>query len=106
MDLQMPGMNGHTATQEIRRLAISRAKELPIVALTANASRDVEAECLASGMNDYLVKPIKVSALKKVIADIVAKKNINEILNNFVHYKIIIRQTAKKKHLTQKELSA
>ena len=56
MDMQMPVMDGVTATQEIRK--DSRFQELPIVAMTANVmAADVE-KCYTAGMNDHLGKPI------------------------------------------------
>ncbi len=56
MDISMPGMDGITATREIRKFA-SRS-ELPVVALTAYASSEERERCLKTGMNDYLTKPI------------------------------------------------
>lgn len=56
MDLQMPVMDGITATKKIRE---KKSKEiLPIIAMTADARSGVEKEVLDSGMNDYLTKPI------------------------------------------------
>jgi signal transduction histidine kinase/CheY-like chemotaxis protein len=63
MDVQMPEMDGYTATRKIRALNVSRAKSVPIIAMTANVFKeDVEA-CLAAGMNGHLGKPIDVAAL-------------------------------------------
>lgn len=72
MDIQMPEMDGPTATQEIRKLA-SRACDTPIVALTANAMAGHREEYLRAGMNDYVTKPIDprklFAALARVVAD-------------------------------------
>ena len=63
MDLQMPEMDGITATRIIRELEIEKAKHIPIVAMTANVfQEDVEA-CLAAGMNDHLGKPLDMNKL-------------------------------------------
>ncbi|MFA6216380.1 MAG: response regulator [Candidatus Omnitrophota bacterium] len=64
MDLQMPVMGGVEATQIIRR---ELNKDIPIIALTAAAMKEDEERALASGMNDYLTKPIDVNRLKVVL---------------------------------------
>lgn len=57
MDMQMPVMDGVTATREIRKIA--RFNDLPIVAMTANAMQGDRDFCLAAGMNDHVAKPIE-----------------------------------------------
>jgi CheY-like chemotaxis protein len=61
MDLQMPVMDGHQATLEIRR--DPRLSALPIVAMTAHAMAEERERCFAEGMNGHVSKPIDPEAL-------------------------------------------
>lgn len=62
MDLRMPGMDGVTAIRHLRARPDAKA-ELPVIVVTADAGRDVEAECLAAGADGVLVKPVSMTAL-------------------------------------------
>jgi PAS domain S-box-containing protein len=67
MDMQMPGMDGITATREIRALEGS-GKRVPIIAMTANAMADDQRRCLEAGMDDYVSKPITPAKLRATVA--------------------------------------
>jgi CheY-like chemotaxis protein len=67
MDMNMPEMDGMTATRVIRALT-GPANVTPIVALTAHIFVGLREELLAAGMNDYLSKPIRIAALVTALA--------------------------------------
>ena len=67
MDIQMPEMDGITATRIIRGMSGSVKASIPIVALTANAMKGDAEQYLAAGMNDYLTKPIDSASLTTVL---------------------------------------
>lgn len=71
MDLQMPVMNGIDATRQIRALPLGWAKNIPIIAMTANAMKDDIKRCLDAGMNYHLAKPVDMEQLLKTLALIV-----------------------------------
>jgi two-component system, sensor histidine kinase and response regulator len=68
MDVQMPDMDGLAATAVIREQERQQGGHLPIIALTAHAMKGDQERCLASGMDDYISKPISAQALSTVIA--------------------------------------
>ncbi len=68
MDIQMPEMDGITATREIRQLNNQKKAAIPIIALTANALKGDSERYLAAGMNDYLSKPFTEDNLFRVIS--------------------------------------
>jgi signal transduction histidine kinase/DNA-binding response OmpR family regulator len=59
MDVQMPEMDGYEATRQIRALDLPNAKEVPIIAMTANVFKEDVEKCLAAGMNAHLGKPLE-----------------------------------------------
>jgi signal transduction histidine kinase/DNA-binding response OmpR family regulator len=65
MDIQMPEMDGYTATSIIRN---EMNKDIPIIAMTAHAMSGEKEKCLQLGMNDYVSKPIKETVLYNIIA--------------------------------------
>ncbi len=67
MDIQMPEMDGMTATRLIRELQAPEKAQIPIVALTAFAMKGEDKLFLQAGMNDYLTKPIRLDQLQRVL---------------------------------------
>ncbi|MGA2157634.1 MAG: PAS domain S-box protein [Dehalococcoidia bacterium] len=67
MDVEMPLMNGLKATKIIRGKEKKSGRHIPIVAMTAYATKEDKEKCLAAGMNDYLVKPVKSKDLYALI---------------------------------------
>jgi CheY-like chemotaxis protein len=67
MDCQMPVMDGYSATTELRRR--ERAGEhVPVIALTADATPEAQAACIAAGMDDYLGKPLRSTTLHAALS--------------------------------------
>lgn len=67
MDMQMPVMDGPAAVRQIRNLDHPQAKEIPIIAVTANAYHEDIQKCLAAGMNDHLAKPVDYQKLTELL---------------------------------------
>ncbi|OGS42697.1 MAG: hypothetical protein A2506_06995 [Elusimicrobia bacterium RIFOXYD12_FULL_66_9] len=66
MDGHMPEMDGFEATLRIRALA-GAVRDIPIVAMTADALSGDHAKCLSAGMNDYISKPVDMKELERVL---------------------------------------
>ena len=69
MDVQMPELDGCEATRQIRQLARGDAASVPILALTGNSSSDDVEAAMQAGMNDYMVKPVKMKLLAKMMSE-------------------------------------
>lgn len=69
MDVQMPNMDGYTATQRIRDLDDSRA-EIPIIAMTANAYDEDRRKAQEAGMDGFLAKPLDVDEMMRLLGKI------------------------------------
>ncbi|MEJ5199011.1 MAG: response regulator, partial [Anaerolineae bacterium] len=67
MDVQMPEMDGFSATHAIRQIELASGRHIPIVALTANAMERDRERCLAAGMDDYIAKPIIQHELRRLL---------------------------------------
>lgn len=73
MDVMMPIMDGLTATRKIRELERDDAKEVVIIAMTANVFKEDRDKCLKAGMNDHLGKPLEIEKVKKSIVEQIEK---------------------------------
>ena len=113
MDIQMPIMDGYEATKIIRE----QNREIPIIAITANAMREDVERTQAVGMNAHLNKPIEVEKLYETVLKYVSKKSDNYqkahrssendiIIPKFIHIdtKIGLQYTAENKKLYLKIL--
>ena len=63
MDIQMPKMDGYTATREIRTLNDPKCANIPIIAMTANAFEEDRKKAIKAGMNAHIAKPISVDII-------------------------------------------
>lgn len=71
MDIQMPNMDGYTASKKIRGMEREDAKAIPIIALTANAFDEDRNKAFAAGMNGHIAKPIDVGRMVRSIGALV-----------------------------------
>ena len=67
MDIQMPVMNGYDATMQIRKLKRADAKNVPIIAMTADAFNEARQKGIRAGMDEFVVKPIEPQKLKGIL---------------------------------------
>ena len=67
MDMQMPVMDGFQATAEIRRLPEKTKAAIPIIAMTAEATKRDEERCLSAGMDAYISKPIALGRFVNLV---------------------------------------
>jgi len=74
MDIQMPEMDGHEATEAIRNIESkvgqvggTEATRVPIIAMTAHALKGYRKKCLESGMDDYITKPLRKTDILKMV---------------------------------------
>ena len=70
MDIQMPKMDGYTATREIRTLPDNRKANIPIIAMTANAFEEDRRKSYEYGMNGHIIKPISIEEIAKVLDEL------------------------------------
>jgi len=71
MDVQMPGVDGLTATRKIREWERGKGSHIQIIAMTAHAMKGDKERCLEAGMDGYLSKPVSSRAIEEAIAQFV-----------------------------------
>ncbi|HEV2991384.1 MAG TPA: two-component regulator propeller domain-containing protein [Candidatus Angelobacter sp.] len=72
MDIQMPEMDGFTATETIRQRERNTGSHIPIIAMTAHAMKGDRERCLAAGMDGYIAKPISQEELIRIIGEVLS----------------------------------
>jgi signal transduction histidine kinase/CheY-like chemotaxis protein len=77
MDIQMPVMDGLTATRRLRALALDQQPK--VVAITANIFHEDRAACLAAGMDDFLAKPFRLEDVRRVLADLRREPDADQV---------------------------
>lgn len=70
MDVQMPEMDGITATGKIREAEVASGGHIPIVAMTAHAMKGDREKCIEAGMDDYVSKPIRRKEIQRIIESV------------------------------------
>ena len=76
MDVQMPIMDGHEATRQIRHLERTTGAHVPIIAMTAHAMKGDREKCLEAGMDDYIAKPLHKQELLQAICEQTTRKRL------------------------------
>ena len=75
MDVQMPEMDGLTATKRIREMERTRGGHIPIIAMTAHAMQGDRELCLAAGMDGYVSKPVRREELERSIVTVTKQRS-------------------------------
>ena len=82
MDIQMPEMDGLTATRKIRESEKGTRLHMPIVAMTAHAMKGDRERCLAAGMDGYVSKPVSSQELEEAIAGVLLARGDREAVSS------------------------
>lgn len=69
MDVQMPKMDGYTATRKIRALSDKTKSSIPIIAMTANAFEEDKEKAFQAGMNGFITKPIDIEKMNRILLE-------------------------------------
>ena len=76
MDVQMPRMDGITATQIIREKEKTSGRHIPIIAMTAHAFEEDKTRCMSAGMDAYLTKPLDIQKGMEVIMNLMKSRRV------------------------------
>ena len=101
MDVQMPSMDGLQASRHIRKTPLNMGT--PIIAVTAHAFKEEQERLLASGMDDYLPKPISISSLIDIIRSWCHKAEPGQIILPTIDWQLALKR-ANQHHQAAKEL--
>ena len=75
MDIQMPNMNGYEAAKAIRNSVHPDAKQIPIIAMTANTITEDVRDALQAGMDAFIAKPLDLETLKRTINQVIMARD-------------------------------
>ncbi|MDO9553516.1 PAS domain-containing protein [Rhodonellum sp.] len=98
MDVQMPVLDGLSATREIREFEHEKGYHTPIIALTAGALKEEQTKCFDAGVDDFLSKPIEPEALVLVLEKYLGK-NIKEIEHKVMKVVFEVEKSFRKQDL-------
>ncbi|QDP00331.1 PAS domain S-box protein [Thalassotalea sp. PS06] len=98
MDCQMPVMDGYTATKKIREQ--EQYKDLPILAMTANAMAGDKEKAIQAGMNDHIAKPINVETMFQIMANWINTDRDNSATDVAVSHPSLVRDIIPHKMIT------
>ncbi len=103
MDIQMPALDGYATTKAIRE---TLGLDVPVIAMTAYAMSSEKERCLASGMNDYLPKPVDLPALYGVLTRYISPDDPVEVEDDLIDRENLFRLAGGNKTLAGKMLEA
>ena len=78
MDVEMPELDGPSATLELRRLEPPLGRRTPVLALTAHAMGEDHARCLEAGMDGFASKPVRLAALRDILSGLQASRHLHQ----------------------------
>ena len=88
MDIQMPEMDGLTATSTIREKEQTTGAHLPIIAMTAHAMKGDREKFIACGMDGYVAKPVHIDKLRKEIVRVLSATGYHHFFSSLMSLQI------------------